>query len=111
MNIDIVNKQVSKKLGANERKVTLTNKFYWRKVYDHLYGYDDRPITIENVCVFYQDKYLIKKQIKKYVSRIRATIISKKFAPISPKREGYIESYKKNLRELWRLRKLNKYTN
>lgn len=111
MNIDIVNKQVSKKLSVPEKQVALINKFFWRQVYDHFYSYSDRPLDIQNVCVFYDDKWLIKKHIKKYIIRIRKTKVSKRFAEQSLVRESLIENYKKILRQLLKLRKLNKYTN
>lgn len=111
MNIDIVNKQVSEKLGVSEKKVAIINKFYWRSIYDHLYSYDPRPLNIENVCVLYTDKYLIKKQILLYIRRIRNIQHSVKFKVYSPLRITYIDSYKEMLRKLWALRKKQKYTN
>lgn len=111
MNIDIVNKQVGERLKIPEKKVALVNKFYWRQVYDHLYAYDDRPLNIDHICVLYNDKWLIKKYIKYYIKKIRRTIESQKFKYNSPLRGEYIGAYKLVIKELWRLRKLHKFTN
>lgn len=111
MNIDIVNKQVSVKQGLSEKKVALINKFYWRKVYDYFYSYDDHALNIDNVCVFYGDKGLIKKYIHIYIRKIRSVLVSKRFKPDSTIRFVYVESYKKIIRQLWNLRKKHKYTN
>lgn len=111
MNIDIVNRQVSEKLGVPEKKVALLNKFYWRSVYDHLYSYDQRPLNVENVCVFYVDKRSLKKQILLYIKRIRTIRHSVKFKVYSKLRPIYIEGYKDMIRKLWRLRKEKQYTN
>jgi hypothetical protein len=111
MNIDIINKQVSKELGIDEKKVAIINKFYWRKAYDHFYDYNERPLNIEYVCVFHPDKWLVRKTILKYILKIRKTLKSTKFKEGSIKQQRYIESYKKMIRDLWKIRKLNKYTN
>lgn len=111
MNIDIVNKQVSTKLGILEKKVELVNKFYWRSIYDHLYSYDPRPLNIENVCVFNVDKYYLKKNINIYIRRIRRIRHSVKFKEYSNLRPVYIESYNIMISKLWKLRKQKKYTN
>lgn len=111
MNIDIVTKQVSKKLNYPEKKVALLNRFYWRNVYDHFYSYNEQPLNIEYICVFFNDKWLVKKYIKYYIAKIRRTRTSKKFKPDSPMRISYIENYKRILRDVWRLRKVHKYTN
>lgn len=111
MNIDIVNKRVSNKLNINEKKVAQINKFYWRSVYDHFYSYNPQPVNIDYVCVLYPDKWLLKKAIKRYIQKIRATIVSKRFKPVSGVREYYIEYYKGILIKLLKVRKHHKYTN
>lgn len=111
MNIDIVNKQISKTLNLSEKKVALINKFYWRNIYDHLYDYNEQPLNIDHICVLYNDKYLLKKAIRLYIKKIRFTKVSRKFKPDSNVRLAHIENYKKVLRELWRLRKAHKFTN
>jgi hypothetical protein len=111
MNIDIVNKQVSEKLGVPEKKVVLINTYFWRCVYDHFYGYDSRPLNIENIGVFYQDKWLIKKQLKKYIGRLKTIRNSIKFKKSSSQRTIYINTYQTIVRKLLKLRRTHKFTN
>ena len=111
MNIDIVNRQVSNKLKIKESKVALVNKFYWRSIYDYFYSYNEKPLNIDNICVFYDDKWLVKKYIKYLINKIRKTKVSPKFRENSPIREKYIERYKEILKSLWALRKIHKYIN
>lgn len=111
MNIDIVNRQVSKQHNINERKVAQVNKFYWRHIYDYFYGYDTRALSIENICLFYNDKKLIKKTILLYIKRIRNVRMSVKFKISSPSRLMYIRAYQEIIKKLWNVRKQCKYTN
>lgn len=111
MNIDIVNKLVAQKNGLKETKVRLVNQFFWRQVYNHLYSFDSQPINIENVCVLYPDKYLIKKAIKLYIRKIRNVHDGSKFNFGSPKQLLYLDSYRAVLRGYLKLRKENKFTN
>lgn len=111
MNIDIVNKQVAEKLGIKEKKVQQINAFFWRNVADHIYGYNPQPVNIENICVLYPNKYKIKKEIYKYINKLRAIKSSRKFREGSPKFLSYVEQYSKMLRGFLKLRKENKFTN
>ncbi len=102
MNIDIVNKQVSRKLGINEKKVTLVNKFYWDCIKQHIYSYNPNPVNIDSVCVLYPAHWLIKDAILHYVAKIRK--LKKKNSLIT-------ETYNVMLRHFWNMRKVNKFTN
>lgn len=111
MNIDIVNKQVANDLGIAENKVKLINSFYWRSIYEHLYSYSSSPVNIEQICVLYPNKYLIKKAIYMYIFKLKNLRNSKKFKEDSPKKQSYEEIYKATLRKFLKLRKDNKFTN
>ena len=111
MNIDIVNKQVSKDLKIDEKKVALVNKYYWSRVKEHIYSYNSKPVNIENVCVLYPAPWLVKKSILYYINLIRKIKKSKRFADNSLKREGYINNYKQYIRHFLKIRKENKFTN
>ena len=111
MNIEVVNRQISKDLKIAESKVTIVNKYYWQKVYNHLYSYDPQPINIENVCVIHPEQWLLKKNIYLYINRLRALKVNKRFKEGSVMRESYIEKNKQVLRNYLKLRKHYKYTN
>lgn len=111
MNIEIVNKQVSKNLNIDEKKVALINKFYWSRIKEHIYSYNPNPVNIENICVLYPAPWLVKKSILYYINLIRKIKKSKRFAENSLKREGYINNYKEYVRNFLKLRKQNKFTN
>lgn len=111
MNIDIVNKQVGKRLNIDEKNIALVNKYYWSKVKAHIYSYDSKPVNIENVCVLYPAPWLVKKSILYYLNMIRKTRESKRFAEHSLKREGYIKKYEEYVRNFLSIRKANKFTN
>lgn len=111
MNIDIVNNQVATKLGIKEKDVALINKYYWTKVKEHIYSYSPKPLNITNICVFHPTAYLVKKQLKLYISLIRNTKYSLRFKENSAARYQQIEKYKEIIRKLWNIRKQNKYTN
>lgn len=111
MNIDIVNKQVSKNLNIEEKKVVLVNKYYWGKVKEHIYSYNSKPLNIECVCVIHPSPWHIKKAILHYIGMIRKIRYSKRFNNTSEKRNSYIEIYKQYIRNFLKLRKENKYTN
>ena len=111
MNIDIVNKHVADKKGMKETKVRLINQFYWRQVYNHLYSFNSQPVNIENVCVLYPNKYMIKKAIRLYIRKIRNVQTGGKFKEGSVKQLDYLEKYKTTLRGYLKLRKENKFTN
>jgi hypothetical protein len=109
MNIDIVNKQVSKKLGLKEKDVTLVNYFFWNKIYEHLYMYNPNPVNIKNVCVLYPDKYLLKHETLKIIKSLR--FLKKRKIESLLLKNGFIETKKKLLRHALSIRKANKYTN
>jgi hypothetical protein len=111
MNIDVINKQVSKDLSIDEKKVALINTFYWQKIKTHIYDYNPTPLNIENLFVLYPDKWLLKKYIYMYVRKTRAIKNSTKFKIGSVKHLSYIENYSKILRHYLKLRKHYKYTN
>lgn len=111
MNIDIVNKQISKKLNLPEKQVALINKFFWRKVYDHITTYSPTPVNIENVCVIYPDKWSVKKSIKTTIYRIRNTKVSKRFKEGSFKKQDYLSKYNRILKKILSIRKANKWVN
>lgn len=111
MNIDIVNKQVANKLQMRESEVALINKFYWGKIKDHIYSYSELSINIQNVCVIYPTPYHTKKQLLYYIESIRKLERSKRYKPNSLKLASSIEYCKANLRKVWRIRKLNQWTN
>lgn len=111
MNIDIVNKDVSKKLNIDEKEIEAVNKFYWRKVYDHFYSYNPNPINIIDLCVFYPDKYIIKNRILDIIKRIRIVRDSPKYKKISAIRDRTLDAYYKELNGLLKIRHHNKYTN
>lgn len=111
MNIDIVNKQVSNKLGIDEKKVALVNKFYWSRIKEHIHSCNPDPVNIESICVLYPDKYLVKKAILYYVTKIRIIKTSKKFRPDSEKQIEHIKSYTGNIKKFWAIRKTKKFIN
>lgn len=111
MNIDIVNKQVSKKLGVSEKEVALINKFFWRQIYDKITTYSPNPINIENVCVIYPDKWKVKKSILGVIKRIRNTRVSGRFKEGSFKKQDYLSKYEKILKKILSIRKANKWVN
>lgn len=111
MNIDIVNKELSNKLGIKESKIALVNKFYWDKVKKHISSYSDQPINISKVCVIYPDKYLLKKRIFRMIKIIRCIKKSKRFTENSDKQIEYIENSKVILRKYLKIRKDCKFTN
>lgn len=111
MNIDFVNKEVSTKLGVKESKVKLINQFYWRKVYKQLYSYEATPINIDNVCVFYPNKYLVKRAIKNLIKKIRNVQDGNKFVYNSLKQRQYLDNYRNTLRGYLQIRKQSKFTN
>lgn len=111
MNIDIVNKQVSKKLGLSEKKVALINTFYWQQIKAHIYSYNHTPLNVENLFVLYPDKYILKHTILKYINLIRKTKNSPKYNTNSPKYQNILNDYKKTLRNFLNIRKQNKFTN
>ena len=111
MNIDIVNKQVALKNNVKESEVELINKFYWHKVKEHLYGYTELPINIQNVCVFYPTAYHTKKQILYYIYAIRKLKISTRYKENSIVREARIKQYKDYIGRIWKIRKQNQWTN
>lgn len=111
MNIDIVNRVVSKKLGIHESKVSQINSFYWTQIRNTLYDFVEQPVSIEGICVLYTNKYILKKGLYEYILRMRALRGSKKFTPYSVKYNSYMEKYQTIFRHLWRLRKHYKFTN
>lgn len=111
MNIDIVNNKVAKELNISEKKVKDVNDFFWRNVYDSFYSYTEKPINIENVCVFYPNCYMLKKEILLNITKIRKIQNNKYLPKDSIKRQNMIMTYTVILRKLLRIRKLNKYTN
>lgn len=111
MNIDIVNKQVAKKLEIKEADVKLINNFYWGSIKEHLYNYDPQPLNIDGICVLHPEKKLVKKAILKYIHRIRTIRKSKKFRSGSAKSKAYIERYKLYVKDFYNLRKYHKFTN
>lgn len=111
MNIDIINRQVADKLAIKESKVRLINTFFWQNVKQHLYDYNSKPVNIENVCVLYPDKYKVKKEIYKYIGKLKALKYTKKFKPGSIKHQSIIDQYNKMLRGFLKIRKENKFTN
>lgn len=111
MNIEVINKQVSKDLSIEEKKVALVNNFYWGRIKAHIQNYEPEPINIENLFVIYPDKWLLKKYIYMYINKIRGMRNSGKFNVGSQKYGNYIENYKKVLRQFLKLRKIHKYTN
>lgn len=111
MNIDIVNKQVAKKLNIKEADVKLINNFYWGGIKQHLYDYNPQPLNIDSICVIHPEKKLVKKAILKYIQRVRRIRNSKKFKAGSAKSTLYIETYKKYIKNFYNLRKYHKFTN
>ena len=111
MNIDIVNKQVSKKLGMAEKTVASINQFYWNKVREHIYSYSPQPVNVENLFVLHPDKYLLKHAINNIIVILRKTMVSPKYKDNSVKREALLEGHKKALRNFLKIRKINKFTN
>lgn len=111
MNIDIVNKQVSKKLDIRESKVKLVNAFYWKSIREHIYSFNPKPVNIEFVCVFYPSRTSIKRAIGYYIKRIRSLQVSKRFKEVSLVRTGMIERHIATLKGFLKIRKDNKYTN
>lgn len=111
MNIDIVNKQVADKLKIKESKIKLINQYYWRQVYRHLYDFNPLPVNIENVCVLFPNKQLVKKSINFYIRKLRYIRKSRKFIHGSKKHLTYIERYTTLLRGFLKIRKQNKFTN
>jgi len=111
VNIDVINTQVAKQLGLKEAQVKLINQYYWRRVYDHLYTYNENPVNIENVCVLYPQKYFIKNNIEKFIKKLRKLKRSKKFKKDSPKYLDFKKSSENHLRGFLRIRKALKFTN
>lgn len=111
MNIDIVNNKISKQLGIPEKKIKLVNDFYWKTVYDNFYSYTEKPINIENVCVFYPNCYFLKKEIILNLNKIRKLKKANFVNKDSVMRKNMIENYKIIIKKLWKIRKLNKHTN
>lgn len=111
MNIDIVNKQVSKKLNIIETEVAVINKFFWANIKEHIYSYKHLPINIPNVCVFFPTAYHTKKQLFSNIAALRNLRISKRFKPNSVMHHNYMEEIKARIRKIWAIRKTNKYIN
>lgn len=111
MNIDIVNKQVSKATGIDEKEVALVNKFYWQRIKQHIYSYNPAPVNIPNICVIYPDMWMLKKAILYYIHRMRSLSTSRKYKAGSVKHEDMKESTQKVFRHLWQMRKQLKHTN
>lgn len=111
MNIDIVNKVVADKNNVKVDRVELINKFYWKKIKNHLYEFDPQPLNIEYVCVIYPNKYYLKKEILKTIAQIRGIRVSPKFKDSSIKKESYIANLEHYLKGLLSIRKYHKYTN
>jgi hypothetical protein len=111
VNIDIINKQVSKSLGIKETDVTQINKFFWRSVYDHIYSYNPMPVNIPNVCVIYPNPYYNKQEINRYIQAIRKLKFNKRYKEGSLMRQKAIEEIKGRLRKSLNIRKVNKWTN
>lgn len=111
MNIDVVNKQVSQKLGITEGRVAKVNKFYWQAIRNHIYSYDARPVNIENVCVIHPTAFLTKKYIKYYIRLLRNLSVSKRYIIGSEKHTNIMNTYRNNLRGYWQIRKANKFVN
>lgn len=111
MNLDIINRQTSQKLGIDEKKVEQVNTFFWRTIRDTLYTYTEKPVNITNICVLYPTNKLVKKRIHELIKIIRIIKKSKKFKPDSVRKELILQSYKIMLANVWKIRKANKYTN
>lgn len=111
MNIDIVNKQVSLKLGVKEDDVAMVNKFFWKKAKEHIGSYNSNPFNIQNVCVIYPDKYKVKGQIIAHIAMIRNIMVSKKYSENSGNRDAAIGRLKVELKRIWDIRKKYKWTN
>jgi hypothetical protein len=111
MNIDLVNKEVSKKLSIKEKHVSLVNSFYWRSIYEHIYRYDERPINIQGVCVLYITEWTVKKRLVELISKIRRIKKSTRYKENSFKKSDIIRKYNETLKKVWDIRKKNKYTN
>lgn len=111
MNIDVVNAKVAQKLNIPIEKVKLVNEFYWKKIYKHFYSFDPRPLDISNVCVFYCNKYYLKKYINIYIRSIRKVKNSPKFRDDSPKKISYLNRQWEVLKGFLKIRKYHKYTN
>lgn len=111
MNIDIVNKIVSNKLGISTEKVSLVNKYYWDCIKNHFYDFNPNPVNVDHVCVFYPNKYHLKAQILDTIRLIRRLDEGKKYSYQSHNKKIYRESLEKVLRGLLNIRKQNKFTN
>lgn len=111
MNIDIANKDVSKKLGINEKKVAKVTDFYWSLNLEHIYKYNPQPLNIENICVLYPDQWLLKNYINKTINTIRKIRKGFKYNVNSPKYNSIMEHYYNVLRNYLKIRKHYKYTN
>lgn len=111
MNIDIVNKEVAKKLNYHEKKVAKINQFYWDRNLKHLSTFDPRALNIEGICVIHPDPYFIKVNIERMINTIRKINRLNKYKKDSPKYLSIIQNYNNVLRGYWNLRKYYKYTN
>ena len=111
MNIDIINTQVAMQTGLPEAQVKLINSFYWRKIYEHLYSYDPQPLNIENICVLYPNKHLVKKFLLTHIGYLRNADHNKRYIEGSVKHQGYITRIKNLIAAAWQIRKTNKFTN
>ena len=111
MNIDVINKQVSKHLGVHQTKVEMVNRFFWTSVHEHVDGFSPRPINIPNICVFYPNRYRIKILILRCIKRIRNNKYSTKFKKDSAARQRLIDNDTELLRKLLKIRKENNYVN
>lgn len=111
MNIDIVNRIVSKNTNISKEKVELVNKFYWDAVKNHIYSYNPSPLNIRGICVIFPNKYLLKKNILELIHNLRSLRKGEKYSKLNSSKEKYEENICNEIRKLLSIRKYHKYTN
>lgn len=104
INLDIINKIQAKEMNLPEKVVELVNREYWNSIKEHIRKKDVRPINILHIGYLRLSKPLIRKRIHDTIAKIRTTQKSTKFKEDSLKRQYIIESYKKTVGELFKIR-------
>lgn len=95
----------------SEKDVTLVNYFFWNSCASHFKSYNPEPLNIQNICVFYHNRYMLKRAILKYVMRLKKLKRCKYFNNGSIKKKNISDSYIKVLRLFLKIRKHHKYIN
>lgn len=107
MNIDIINTQIVNDTGLSVEQVESVNKFYWRKVRDHIYDYNPQPLNIDYVCVLMPHKKLVKHHLKEAINKLRYLKKNSDFNL----REERMHTHSIFVNNLLKMRKYHKQTN